>query len=107
MSASVLALSGAGWKVMGGLLLTSAVIMISVHQDLRLRVWIGAFLEFFMSIGFAISALVTAIRINLRGCSAICAFVLCCEILLMLRWSLRRTSAQAHRVKAADDSRYC
>jgi len=93
MSASVLALSGAGWKLVGGLLLTSAVIMVSVHQDLRLRVWISAFFGFFMAIAFGISALVTAIRVNLRGGAAICAVVLCGEILLILRWSLRRTSA--------------
>ena len=90
MSASVLALSGAGWRPVGGLLLTSAVIMVSVHQDLGLRVWIGAVLGFFMAIAFGISALVTAIRVNLLGGAAICAVVLCCEILPILRWSLRR-----------------
>jgi len=93
MSTSVLALSGAGWGLLGGLLLTSAVIMVSVHQDLGLRVWIGAVLGFFMAIAFGISALVTAIRANLRGGAAICAVVLCCELFLILRWSLRRTSA--------------
>jgi len=93
MSASVLALSGAGWRLVGGLLLTSAVIMVSVHQDLRLRVWIGVVFGFFMAIAFGLSALVTAIRVNLRGGAAICAVVLCCEILLILRWSLRGTSA--------------
>jgi hypothetical protein len=67
MSASVLALSGAGWRLVGGLLLTSAVIMVSVHQDLRLRVWIGAFFGFFMAIAFGISALVTAIRVLTVG----------------------------------------
>ena len=40
----------------------------------------------------AIAALVTAIRANLRGGAAICAVALCCELLLILRWSLRRTS---------------
>jgi hypothetical protein len=44
LSTAVLALSGAGWGLVGGLLLTSAVIMVSVHQDLGLRVWIGAVL---------------------------------------------------------------
>jgi Ca2+/Na+ antiporter len=92
MSASVLALSSAGWPLVVGLLLTSVVIMVSVHQDLGLRVWIGAVLGFFMAIAFGISALVTAIRVNHRGAAAICAVVLCCEILLILRWSLRRTS---------------
>jgi len=93
MSVSVLAMSGAGWRLVGGLLLTSAVITVSVHQDLRLRVWIGAVVGFFMAIAFGVSALVTAIRGNLRGGAAICAVVLCCEILLILRWSLRRTAA--------------
>lgn len=91
ISMSVLALNGAG--LVGGLLLTSAVIMLSVHQDLGLKVWISAFLGFFMALVFGIFALVEAIRVNLRGGAAICAMVLCCEILLILRWSLRRTSA--------------
>ena len=91
ISMSVLALNGAG--LVGGLLLTSAVIMLSVHLDLGLKVWIGAFLGFFMALVFGISALVEAIRVNLRGGAAICAAVLCCEILLILRWSRRRTSA--------------
>jgi hypothetical protein len=60
MSMFVLAMSGAG-RLVGGLLLTSAVIMVSVHQDLSLRVWIGAVFGFFMAIAFGISALVTAI----------------------------------------------
>ena len=91
MSMSVVALNGAG--LVGGLLLTSAVIMLSVHQDFGLKVWIGAFLGFFLALVFGISALVEAIRVNLRGGAAICAAVLCYEILLTLRWSLRRTSA--------------
>jgi hypothetical protein len=67
--------------------------MVSVHQDLGLRAWIGAVLGSFMAIAFGISALVTAIRANLQGGVAICAVVLCCELFLILRWSLRRTSA--------------
>src|SRR6202795_2470697 len=93
MSTSVLALSGAGWRLVGGLLLTSAAIMVSVHQDLRQRVWIGGFFGFFMAIAFGVSALVTVIRVNFRGVAAVCAVLLCCEILLILHWSLRRTSA--------------
>jgi xanthine/uracil/vitamin C permease (AzgA family) len=93
MSTAVLALNNAGWRLVGGLLLTSAVIMVSVHQDFRRRDWIGAVFGFFMAIVFGITALVTAIRMNLRGDAAICAVVLCCELLLILRWSLRRTSA--------------
>ena len=60
----VLALSGAG--LMGGLLLTAAVIMVSVHQDFGLKAWIGVFLGSFIAIAFGISALVEAIRANLR-----------------------------------------
>ena len=37
-----------------------------------------------MALVFGISALVEAIRVNLRGGAAICAAVLCCEILLIL-----------------------
>lgn len=92
MSASVLALSGVGWLV-GGLLLTSAVIMLSVREDLRLRSRVGAALDFIMALVFCSSALVTAIRANLSFAAAICALVLCSEIWLILRWSLRRTSA--------------
>ena len=91
ISMYVLALNGAGLG--GGLLLTSAVIMLSVHQDLGLKVWIAAFFGFFMALVFGISALVEAIRVNLRGGAAFCAVVLCCEIWLVLRWSLRRPSA--------------
>jgi len=40
---SVLALNGAG--LVAALLLTSAVIMLSVHQDLGLKAWIGVFLR--------------------------------------------------------------
>jgi len=46
-----------------------------------------------MALVFGISALVEAIRVKLPGGAAICAAVLCCEILLILRWSLRGTSA--------------
>ena len=72
ISMYVLALNGAG--LVGGLLLTSAVIMLSVHQDLGLKVWIGAFFGFFMALVFGFSALVEAIRVNLRGGAAFCMF---------------------------------
>ncbi len=52
----------------------------------------GLVFGFFMAIAFGISALVTAIRGNLRGGAAICAVVLCFEIFLILRWSLGRSS---------------
>lgn len=91
---AVLASSGlAGWKSVGGQLLASAVLLLSGHQDFGLRAQMGAAFGFFMAIAFGISALVTAIRGNLRYGAAICAVVLCSEALLILRWLLRRTSA--------------
>lgn len=93
MSASVLALTGNGWPLVGGLLLTSAVIMVGVKQALRLRSRVGAALDFVMAIVFCSSALVAAIRANLRGGVVISAIVLCLEAWLILRWWLRRTSA--------------
>lgn len=90
---SVLALGESGWGSAGGQLLASGVLLLSGHQDLGLRTRMGAVFSFFMAIAFGISALVTAIRANLRYAAAICALVLCSEILLILRWSLRRTSA--------------
>jgi len=82
-----------GWKSVGGLLLTSAVIMLSVKQELRLRWGVVAALDFLMAIVFCSVALVAAIRANLRGGVVICAMVLLSETLLILRWWLRRTSA--------------
>ncbi len=81
---------GASWWSLGGQLLASVVILLSVNQDLGLRARMGAVFGSFMAIAFGISALVTAIRVNLRGGAAICAVVLCFETLLILRWSLRR-----------------
>jgi hypothetical protein len=77
------------WSV-GGPLLASVVIVLSVIQDLELRVRIGAALGSLVAIAFVISALVTAIRGNLRGGAAICGVVLCFETLLLLRWIRRR-----------------
>jgi hypothetical protein len=85
-----IAVIGASWWSVGGQLLASVVILLSVNQDLGLRARMGAALGSFMAIAFGISALVTAIRMNLRGGAGICAAVLCFEILLILRWSLRR-----------------
>jgi hypothetical protein len=86
-------LIGTGWKSVGGQLLASAVLMLSGHQDLGLRLGIGAAFGFFMALAFGISALVTAVRGSLSGGVAICAVVLCVEICLILRRSLRKTSA--------------
>ena len=92
-SAAVLALGATGWKSVGGQLLASGVLMLSGYQDLGLRIRIGAAFWFFMALAFGISALVTAVRARLWGGPIICAVVLCLEILLILRWSFRRTSA--------------
>ncbi len=81
---------GASWWSVGWPLLASVVILISIKQDLGLRVHIGAALGSLVAIAFVISALVTAIRVNLRGGAAICAAVLCFETWLILRWILRR-----------------
>ena len=80
----------AGWWAVAGQLLTSAVILLSVKQDLGLRSRTGAALGIFMALLFGISALVTAIDLKLRGGVAICAVIFCFEILLILRWILRR-----------------
>lgn len=93
VSAAALALSVTGWKSVGGQLLVSVVILLSVRQDLGLRARIGAGSGSFMAIAFVVSALVTAIRANLSYAAAICVAVLCSETLLMLRWWLQRTSA--------------
>jgi len=91
-SMSVLALGGTGWGSVGGQLLASGVLLLSGYQDIGLRVRMGAAFGFFMAIAFGVSALVTAIRANLRCAPAICIVVLCSEILLILRWILRRRS---------------
>ena len=84
---------GTGWKSVLGQLLASAVLLLSGYQDIGLRVRIGAAFGFFMALAFGISGLITAIRANLSHAAAVCAGVLCFEILLILRWSFRRTSA--------------
>jgi len=82
-----------GWKSVGGLLLTSAVIMLLVKQELRWpRSGVAAALDFVMAIVFGSVALVTAIRANLRCGVVLCAMALFSETLLLLRWWLRRTS---------------
>jgi len=83
---------GASWWSVGGQLLTSVVIVLSVRQDLGSRARIGAALGSFMAIVFCISALVTAIRVNLRGGAVICAVVLGLETWLILWWILHRQS---------------
>jgi hypothetical protein len=45
-----------------------------------------------MAMAFGISALITAIRANLSYAAAMCAAVLCSELVLIVRWGRRRTS---------------
>lgn len=71
LSTSVLALSVAGWKSVGGQLLASGVLLLSGHQDIGLRARMGAAFGFFMAIAFGISALITAIRASLWYAAAI------------------------------------
>jgi hypothetical protein len=94
VSTYVIALSGTGWKSVGGQLLASGVLLLSGCQDMGLRAWVGAAFGFFMAIAFGISALATAIQANLQWAAAICVVVLCCEIWLIVRWHRRRTSAE-------------
>jgi Ca2+/Na+ antiporter len=93
VNSSVIALVGTGWKSVGGQLLASGVLLLSGYQDIGLRARMGAALGFLMAIAFGISALINEIRANLSYAVAISAMVLCSEILLILRWWLRRTSA--------------
>ena len=69
---------------MGGRLLASGVILLSVYQDTGLGARVAAGLGFFMAIAFGVSALVTALQAKLSGAAAICAVVLCSETLLIL-----------------------
>ena len=55
-----IAAMGAGWQPIGGQLLASGVMLLCGHQDMRLGTRMGAGFWFFMALGFAISALVTA-----------------------------------------------
>jgi hypothetical protein len=83
---------GASWQWMAGQLLVSALASLSVCQDLGLRIRLGAVFWFLIALAFGISALVTAIRSNLRFAPAICVVLLCSETLLSLWWILRSRS---------------
>ncbi len=83
---------GARWDWLGGQLLVSLLALLSGYQDLGLRARMGAAFGFFMAMAFGISALVTAIRANLRWAAAICAVVLCSETWLILRQLINRKS---------------
>ena len=80
---------GGDMKSVAGQLLASALLFLSGHQDLRWRIGRGSF-SFFMAVAFGISALFTAIGAKLPYAAAISAMVLCSEILLILRWAIKR-----------------
>lgn len=82
----------ASWQSVAGQLLVSVLAALSVCQDLGLRIRLGAVFWFLIALAFGISALVTAIRSNLRFAPAICVVVLCFETLLILRRVLRSRS---------------
>ena len=72
---SLLAVVDGGWKLVGGQLLASAVLLLSGHQDLDLRARVGAMFWFVIAVAFGISALITAIRAELAYAAVICAMV--------------------------------
>ena len=88
-----LAFVGAGWKSVGGQLLASAVILFSSRQNLGLRARSAARIDLCIAFIFGISALVTAIEANLSFAAAVCVAALFSELLLFIRWCLRKTSA--------------
>jgi len=63
-------LVGAGWKSVGGQLLTSGVLLLSGYQDVEPRARISASFWFFMALAFCISALVSALSGKLWGGAA-------------------------------------
>ncbi len=83
---------GGRWQSVGGQLLASGVLLLSGHQDFRLRAGIGATFGFFMAIAFGISALATALWAKNWWGAAICAVALCFETWLILRLWRRRTT---------------
>ena len=97
VSTFLLALGITGWESIGGQLLVSGLALLSVCQDLGLRLRVSAAFGFLIATAFGISALITAIQSNIRYAPAICVVVLCCEILFTIVWIvrrwLRRTSA--------------
>jgi hypothetical protein len=96
--ATYIAGMSASWWSVAEQLLALAVILLSVKQDLGLRARTGAAFGFSMAIAFVISALVTAIRANLRDGAAICAVVLCFETWLILRRQNKRNSNRSGKL---------
>jgi len=83
---------GAKWKLVGGLLLTSGVLLLSGHQDVTLRAGMPVAFPFFMAIVFVVAALITAIGAQLWGAVVVCAVALCLESWLIRRLWERRSS---------------
>lgn len=77
---------------MAGQLLASGMALVSGCQDLGLRIRLGAVFSFLIATAFGISALITAARSNTRYALATCVVVLFSEILLTLRWAVKKTA---------------
>lgn len=88
-----IAAAGAGWQSVGGQLVTSGVLLLCGHQDVRSSNRIGAGFWFFMACTCGISALVTAISAKNWSGAALCAVALCFETWLISRWWNRKTAA--------------
>ena len=78
---------------MGEQLLVSALALLSVRQDLGLRLRMGAAFWLLIALTFGVSALATAARLRVWGGPTICGALLGVEICLTLYWSFRRKSA--------------
>lgn len=81
----------AGWRSVGGQLLTSGVLLLCGHQDIRMRAGIGAVFWCFMALAFGISALGTAVMAKNWWGAAAAVVALCCETWLIMRWWRRST----------------
>jgi hypothetical protein len=77
---------GGKWQSLGGQLFASGILLMSGHQDIRMRNRIGGAFWFFMALAFGISALVTAIWAKAWCGVAVCAVAPCSETWLILRW---------------------
>jgi hypothetical protein len=84
--------TSASWQLLGWQLLASGVLLLCGYQALESRSRMGAAFWFVLATAWAVSALRTGSRANSRWAAALCAAVLCCEILLILRWIFRSRS---------------
>ena len=64
---------GAGWQPVGGQLLTSGVLLLCGHQDIRSSGRMGAGFWFFMALGFGVSATTAGriVRLTVTGASGV------------------------------------